>query len=138
MPGYSGTPLGKKLGIKAGYRVALVAAPAGFEESLEGIGEGAILKRDPRGKAEFDVVVLFVKRRADLEKRWDGLVARLEMSGGLWVAWPKKASGVATDLTGDVVREFGLTGGLVDVKVCAIDEVWSGLRFVRRKENRKR
>lgn len=134
--GYSGTPLGKKLGIKAGHVVALVGAPAGFEGTLAGMGEGAVVRRGMRGKGEMDVIVVFVKRRADLAKRWGALVERLAVDGGLWVAWPKKASGVATDLTGDVVREFGLAGGLVDVKVCAIDEVWSGLRFVRRVKDR--
>lgn len=136
MAGYSGTALGKKLGIKAGFRVGLVGAPAGFEGTLEGMGDGATVTRSMRGTRPFDVIVVFVKRRAELERRWDGLVARLETSGGLWVAWPKKASGVATDLTGDVVRAFGLEGGLVDVKVCAIDETWSGLRFVRRVRDR--
>lgn len=134
MAGYSGTPLAKKLGIRELSRVALVGAPAGFEAALEPLPAG-VRFLDARA-GDLDVIVFFTRRRANLERRFTALAAQLEPAGGLWVAWPKKASGVATDLTEDVLREVGLPHGLVDNKVCAVDEVWSGLRFVIRKENR--
>jgi len=133
MAGYSGTPLAKKLGIKDGARVALVGAPTGFAKTLD-LPSGVELRSDAR--ARLDVVVFFVKRRADLTKRFPALARALESDGGLWIAWPKKASGVATDLTENVVREIGLDAGLVDNKVAAIDDTWSGLRFVYRVADR--
>jgi hypothetical protein len=131
--GYSGTPLVQKLGIKAGARVALVEAPPGL---LLALPAGATLV-DGRARV-VDVIVWFVTARATLEKRLATLRARLQPAGGLWVAWPKKASGVATDVTEDVVRAVALPTGLVDNKVCAIDATWSGLRLVVRLENRPR
>jgi hypothetical protein len=134
MVGYSGTPLARKLGIKPGHRVALVSAPPGFESHLEGLPDEVSLARQVRGTV--DVIVVFVDRAAELGARFGSLARRLDPAGGLWVAWPKKASGRATDLTENVVREIGLAAGLVDNKVCAVDEVWSGLRFVVRLADR--
>lgn len=129
------SPLPKKLGIKAGARVALVCAPEGFLEStLEPLPDEVELR--PRARGPLDVIVFFTKSRSDLERRFAKLAAALEPAGGLWIAWPKRSSGVETDLTEDTLREVGLPQGLVDNKVCAIDERWSGLRFVIRKENR--
>src|SRR5262249_46508183 len=126
----------QKLGIKPGHRVALVGAPEGFAATLGDLPEGVLLHRGVPGKGPFDVIVFFTDRRARLRQRFAALAARLTPSGGFWVAWPKKASGVATDLTEDLVREVGLDGGLVDNKVCAVDETWSGLRFVVRVQDR--
>jgi hypothetical protein len=135
MAGYSGTPLAKKLGVKPGFSLALLNAPEGFEGLLEGLPEGVTPQRNPRGKRPFDVLVLFVTTRAGLEKAFPAAAAKLsEATGaGLWVAWPKRASGVPTDVTEDGVREVCLPSGLVDNKVCAIDGTWSGLRMVRRR-----
>jgi hypothetical protein len=116
--------------------VALVAAPSGFESQLEGLPERVSITRHARGAA--DIILLFVDRAADLGSRFAPLAKRLDPAGGLWVAWPKKASGQATDLTENVVREIGLATGLVDNKVCAVDDVWSGLRFVVRLVDRQR
>lgn len=134
MAGYSGTSLPKKLGIREGSRVALVKAPIGFEVSLDPLPDGVRLRTTVRG--EQDVVVFFVTRRSELERRFAVLARNLEPAGGLWIAWPKRTAGVATDLTESVVRTIGLGGGLVDNKVCAVDEIWSGLRFVRRLADR--
>lgn len=138
MAGYSGTPLPKKLGIKEGHRVALLAAPSGFDGVLGALPEGAALQSTLAGKQPLDVIVLFVTRRADLEGRLDAVRRRMAPAAGFWVAWPKKASGVETDVTENAVREVALPTGLVDNKVCAIDETWSGLRLVIRRENRLR
>ena len=133
MAGYSGTPLVKKLGIAEGQRVVLLGAPDRFEDELAPLPPIA-LSRALRGTA--DVVVLFVTRRAELARRTPAIRARLAPAGGYWVAWPKKASKVPTDVTEDTIREIALPLGLVDNKVCAIDDVWSGLRLVIRKELR--
>ncbi|MGD1050226.1 MAG: DUF3052 domain-containing protein [Solirubrobacteraceae bacterium] len=125
--GYSNTPLARKLGIKPGSRVAVLGAPAGFVERLEDVAPP-----HTRLRGRFDVLVAFADSRALVERRLDALIAALEPRGGLWIAWPKRSSGVASDLDEHVVRELGLGGGLVDNKVCAIDETWSALRFVRR------
>jgi hypothetical protein len=133
--GSSGTPLPRKLGIAAGHRVLLLGAPDGFEEDVLGpLPDGVRVGRAARGTA--DVVVAFVTRRADLERRLDRLRALMEPAAGLWIAWPKRASGVATDMTEDVVREIALPTGLVDNKVCAVDATWSALRLVVRRELR--
>jgi hypothetical protein len=134
--GYSGTPLPKKLGIKEEARVALVAAPPGFERELDPLPPGARVSR--RLGKRIDVIVFFTKSRRELERRFLALAKALDPAGGLWIAWPKRSSGVDTDLTENGIREVGLPTGLVDNKVCAIDETWSGLRFVIRKENRAR
>jgi hypothetical protein len=136
MAGYSSTPLAKKLGIKPGHVVVVTGdAPASFEGALE-LPEGARVFRQLR-PSPVDVMVFFVDRLAELERRMSGLLARMHPAGGFWVAWPKKASRKPTDITEDVVRRIGLAGGLVDNKVCAIDDTWSGLRLVVRVENRE-
>jgi len=124
---YSSTPLPKKLGIKEGSRVALQKAPPGFAEDLG-------VKARLRG--EFDVAVLFATRQGELTRAFTPLARRLAPAGGLWVAWPKKASGVSTDLTFDSVQKTGLDAGLVDNKSCAIDNTWQALRFVIRLTDR--
>ena len=134
MAGYSSTPLPKKLGIKASHRIAFIDAPAKFGETLGVLPEGVEVVRQLR--APLDLIVLFVKRERDLQAQFEKLAAKLSPAGMLWVAWPKKASGVTTDLTDAVVRRTGLDAGLVDNKVCAIDDVWSGLRFVIRLQDR--
>ena len=130
--GYSGTPLVNKLGIKPGGRLAFLDAPAEFAELLGKLPAAA--KMSARGTVDFAIV--FVTTRAKLEKRFAALIDRLTPEGMIWVSWPKKTSGVATELTENVVREVGLRAGLVDVKVCAIDDIWSGLKFVRRLRDR--
>jgi hypothetical protein len=132
--GYSGTPLARKLGIKQGHIVGLFAAPDGFVATLDGLPDGVEFRARARGR--LDVIVTFHRSRQGFEKRLPGLIKVMARDGGLWVAWPKKASGVATDMTEDVVREVILPLGLVDNKVCAIDTTWSGLRVVWRRENR--
>jgi hypothetical protein len=132
--GYSGTPLPRKLGIGEGCRVAIVAPPAGFDGVLGALPDGVNVRNQARGR--LDVIVFFVTRRAELARRFAGFARAIEPDGGLWVAWPKKTSGVATDLAFDAVQHVGLDEGLVDNKVCAIDATWSGLRFVHRVEDR--
>lgn len=124
--------MAKKLGIKAEHRVALLQAPRGFEDQLDGLPEGVTITRGLRGTREFDVICCFAKREKRLQEQLPRCIDRLADRGGLWIAWPKKASGVPTELSDGLVREIGLATGLVDNKVCAIDMVWSGLRFVRR------
>jgi hypothetical protein len=132
--GYSGTPLAKKLGIEEGARVALLAAPEAFDAALAPFPDGVrVLRRLAPG---LDVAVLFVTERRELERRFGPVADAVRPAGGFWVAWPKRSSKVPTDLTEDVLREVGLPYGLVDNKVCAVTDVWSGLRFVWRKENR--
>ena len=133
--GYSGTPLAKKLGIKEGSRVTLVSAPDGFEDLLAPVPHGVRIAR--RVGRDADVIVAFHTSRAVYEERFDRLRAGMHDAGGLWIAWPKKASGVATDITEDVVRDVALANGLVDNKVCAIDATWSGLRVVVRVADRQ-
>jgi hypothetical protein len=130
--GYSGTPLPRKLGIKPGHRVALLGAPDGFE--LGELPDAVQVKRRAGGKA--DVILTFHTRRAELERRLPALRALMEPAAGLWIAWPKRASKLDTDITEDVLREIALPTGLVDNKVCAVDETWSGLRLVIRLEHR--
>ena len=135
MAGYSGTPLPRKLGINPGHRVLALGAPDGFVgETLGQLPDGVKVGRSARGTA--DVIVSFHERRADLAKRMPRLRALMEPAAGLWIAWPKRASGVATDLTEDVVRDLALENRLVDNKVCAIDDTWSGLRLVIRLADR--
>jgi len=129
---YSGTPLPRKLGIREGSRVTLIGAPRGF--SLYPMPRGAVV--GPRLRVDLDVAVLFVTRRADLERRFADLVRGLAPDGRLWVAWPKKASGMETDLTFEFVQRHGLGAGLVDNKSASIDEVFQGLQFVIRVADR--
>jgi hypothetical protein len=130
--GYSGTPLIRKLGIKPDSRISFVSAPKNLGALLGPLPKTAVVTDD----GVLDFAILFVKTRSALAKDFGRLRDRLESNGMLWVAWPKKTSGVDTDLTEGVVRDFGLQSGLVDVKVCAIDDTWSGLKFVRRVKDR--
>jgi hypothetical protein len=132
--GYSGTPLPQKLGIRDGMRLALVSAPSTFDRRLGPLPAGVQVRRQARGR--LDIIVFFATRRAELARRFSAIARALEPDGALWVAWPKKTSGVATDLVEQVVQQVGLDAGLVDNKVCAIDETWSGLRFVYRLADR--
>ena len=133
--GYSGTPLAKKLGIAAGASVVLRDAPEGFDDVLaETLPDEVSVRTRAAGTA--DVIVSFHTVRAELDRRVPALLKVLDVDGGLWIAWPKRASGVPTDVTEDTVREVFLPLGLVDNKVCAIDDTWSGLRVVWRKELR--
>jgi hypothetical protein len=132
--GYSGTPLAAKLGIKPGMVVAAVRAPEDFALGLAPLPEGVTIKRQLRGAA--DLAVAFFTRRSEVVPAWERLTSAVGPEGTVWVAWPKKASGVATDLTEDVFRTELLPTGWVDTKVCAIDATWSGLKFVLRKELR--
>jgi|SRR5271165_4249372 len=134
MPGYSGTPLPKKLGIKEGFRVCFVAAPSDVLSELK--AALASCEAGPNGKAPIDFAMVFTKSRADLTKEFRRVSKQLAPAGMLWVSWPKKSSGVTTDLDENIVRDIGLAAGLVDVKVCAVTEVWSGLKFVRRLKDR--
>jgi hypothetical protein len=134
--GYSGTPLPQKLGIKPEARLALSNAPADFGKALGKLPAGVKPVAVGRAKGPFDVVVAFFDSEADFKTKLPKLQQSLEPDGGLWIAWPKRASGVPTDMTEDVVRKHALPRGLVDNKVCAIDEVWTGLRLVIRVENR--
>jgi hypothetical protein len=133
--GYSGTPLPRKLGIKPGQRVLILGAPDGFEAATLGpLPDGVKVARRASGQA--DMIVAFHTRRADLARRMPALRERMLPAAGLWIAWPKRSSRVETDLTEDVVRELAYANTLVDTKVCAIDEVWSGLRLVIRLRDR--
>jgi len=154
--GYSGTPLPRKLGIKPGARVGLAGAPDGFGALLEPLPDGARVEAGAPaagaagavlpgpvlpgpvlpGTGPFDVIVFFTVEQAELAGRLIELRARMAPAAGLWIAWPKRASRVPTDMTEDVIREIALPTGLVDNKVCAIDQVWSGLRLVIRRELR--
>jgi hypothetical protein len=131
MAGYSRTPLARKLGIEEGSTLAILGAPTDVDLDLPA---GVVVKRRTAGRA--DVVVAFFRKRAELERRLGSLERMIRPDGGLWVAWPKRASGVATDMTDGVVRDFALPRGLVDNKVCAIDETWTALRLVWRLERR--
>lgn len=131
--GYSGTPLPRKLGIGVGSRVLVDGAPAGF--SLGALPDEAALHAKESGDP-YDVIVCFCPDLRRLTRRFVQLSRRLTTAGALWICWPKRASGVATDLDENVVRDFGLAEGLVDVKVCAVDEIWSGLKFVVRLRDR--
>ena len=134
MPGYSATPLPKKLGINAGLRAQLFNAPADVRSELrEALAECVVAKL---GTA-LDFAILFSKSSAELNREFSRLSKLLAPAGMLWVSWPKKSSGVATDVDEHVVRRVGLDAGLVDVKVCAVTDVWSGLKFVRRVKDRK-
>lgn len=136
MAGYSGTPLPRKLGIKPSHRVALLDVPDGFGDVLGELPDGVQVRSRLDGGAPFDVIVAFLVERMELVARLAPMRAGLAQAGGLWVAWPKRASKVPTDITEDVIREVALPTGLVDNKVCAIDQTWSGLRLVIRRELR--
>lgn len=134
MAGYSSTPLPKKLGIKEGSRVALINAPKDFSQTLGELPHDAEIVA--RVTKPLDIVLLFVLTERALKRDFQKLSTRLVSNGMIWIAWPKKSSGVATDLTFTNVQQIGLDAGLVDVKICAIDDVWSGLKFVYRLKDR--
>lgn len=135
--GYSGTPLARKLGIGEDDEVVVVGAPNGFSDRLAAeVGDEAVIHTDLADATFFDVIVAFVTWRVELEGQLDLLRARMAPACGLWIAWPKRASKVPTDMTENVIRDVALPTGLVDNKVCAIDEIWSGLRLVIRRELR--
>ena len=136
MAGYSGTPLPQKLGLKPGARFAAWAAPEGFARTLGALPQGVTMGDAARGSSPLDVIVCFAPSRAELNRLLPRAQRRLDPQGGLWICWPKKASGMKTDITEHDVRQLGLDSGLVDNKVCAIDEVWSGLRLVVRLRDR--
>ncbi|MFY9557801.1 MAG: DUF3052 domain-containing protein [Blastocatellia bacterium] len=134
MAGYSGTPLAKKLGIKENFRVALIAAPNGFRRELGELPKQVSFITSL--ESQLDLILFFTKTQSELIGNFSRLAAKLAPTGMLWIAWPKKASGVATDLADYHVRQIGLDAGLVDVKVCAVNEIWSGLKFVIRVKDR--
>jgi hypothetical protein len=134
MPGYSGTPLPKKLGIKDGFQVRLIEAPSEVVAELKSSLDNCKIARD--AKATLDFAMLFTKSADALKKEVPRIGKNLAPAGVLWISWPKKSSGVPTDLNENIVRDIGLAAGLVDVKVCAVTEVWSGLKFVRRLKDR--
>ena len=136
MAGYSETPLPQKLGLKPGSRFGIFAAPKSIRATLGTLPDGVTTTDAARAASPLDVILCFAESRSALERLLPRAVRRLEPNGGLWVCWPKKASGVATDVTEADVRRLGLSAGLVDNKVCAIDEIWSGLRLVMRRVDR--
>jgi hypothetical protein len=133
MAGYSGTPLAKKLGIKESFNVAFVNHPAGLLRSLSLPPNVSV---NAKSRKPLDFVLLFVQSQAALEKQFSQYARKLTPAGMLWVSWPKKTSGVQSDLNENIVRDIGLAKGMVDIKVCAVDEVWSGLKFVFRLRDR--
>ena len=134
MAGYSGTPLAQKLGIKSGQRIATIGAPKDYRKLLAPLPKGVAFTTEIAAEAPF--VHLFATKRQTLEKELERLRRLLADAGALWVSWPKKSSGVPTDITEDVIREVCLPLGFVDVKVCAVDETWSGLKLMIRRKNR--
>jgi hypothetical protein len=134
--GYAGTPLARKLGIGEGDEVALIGAPERFEDTLGELPDVASLHTDLADDARYDVIVAFITQRSELEAELPRLRIRMAPACGLWIAWPKRSSRVLTDVTDQVIRDVVLPTGLVDNKVCAIDETWSGLRLVIRKQDR--
>jgi hypothetical protein len=135
MAGYSKTPLAQKLGIKAGMNLVALAAPAGYRKWLAPLPAGVSFSdKATRGD---NFIHMFVSERRTLDKELKRLRSLLDDAGVLWISWPKKSSGVATDITEDVIRDVCLPLGFVDVKVCAVDETWSGLKLMIRRENRK-
>ena len=135
MAGYSGTPLARKLGFKEGFRAGFVNPPKGFQKELDNLPDNVeiVVGRLPK---QLDLMILFTDSQRSLKSEFKNLARKLARNGMLWIAWPKKASGVATDLSGNSVRQIGLDFGLVDVKVCAVNDIWSGLKFVYRLKDR--
>jgi len=133
--GYSGTPLPRKLGIKPGHAVAVLGGPAGFADGLAALSGADVAQALP-ASGLLDVIVTFVRWREEFEAQLPALRERMAPACGLWIAWPKRAARVPTDMTEHVMREVALPTGLVDNKVCAIDEVWTGMRLVIRRELR--
>lgn len=135
MAGYSGTPLPKKLGIEEGMTLAMLNAPNHFDFDLGELPDDVEVLRDSDPEAA-DIYLIFAARAAEAQRGYERAITRLPADGAIWIAWPKKSSGVETDLTENLLRDLFLPTGMVDNKVCALDETWSGLRFVVRKENR--
>jgi hypothetical protein len=135
MAGYSGTPLPKKLGIKEKFRVTFVELPADVRAELRDALRSCDVASD--AKRPLDFAMIFTKTQADMKKQFSRTAKQLAPTGMLWVSWPKKSSGVTTDLDENIVRRIGLDAGLVDIKVCAVNDVWSGLKFVIRLKDRK-
>jgi hypothetical protein len=133
MAGYSGTPLPKKLGIKENFRAALMGMPVDVKAELKDSLAACELAKD----GPLDFAMVFVKKQAELKQQFSKLAKQLAPAGILWVSWPKRSSGVATDMSENDVRKIGLDAGLVDVKVCAVNDIWSGLKFVIRAKDRK-
>ncbi len=134
MPGYSSTPLAKKLGIKPGFLIATLGAPGEYRRLVADLPPGVLVQTKP-GK-DLDLIHLFVSARQELSKQLPVLMKRIKRNGTIWVSWPKRASGVETDVTETVIRDVALPLGLVDVKVCAVDDTWSGLKLVIRLSER--
>ena len=132
--GYSGTPLPRKLGLRPGSRIAIVNGPDTFGKAIEPLPHGVTILK--RMAADVDTLIFFTDSETTLRDKFEKLVEAVKQDGMLWICWPKKASKVPTDLTEDRIRAIALEGGVVDVKVCAIDEVWSGLKLVRRTRDR--
>jgi hypothetical protein len=135
MAGYSGTPLVKKLGIKEGFKIFLLNAPENYLQLVSPLPQEVKILQEITG--ETDLIHIFSTKRIDLVEDLKDSLSKLKTNGVIWVSWPKKSSRVPTDVTGDTIREVALPLGLVDIKVCAIDEIWSGLKLVIRRENRK-
>ena len=136
MAGYSATPLAKKLGIKEGSRIALVNAPKNFQSDLGELPPKVEFINRPT--KSLDIILLFVLTERVLARNFSSLAGKLVANGMIWIAWPKKSSGVTTDLSFERVQRIGLDAGLVDVKICAIDDTWSGLKFVYRLKDRSK
>ena len=134
MAGYSSTPLAKKLGFKEGFRAGLVNPPKGFEKELGSLPDGVEICEVLR--KPLDLIVLFVDSQQILKKEFPKHAQKLAHNGMLWISWPKKASGITTNLSENIIRDIGLAAGLVDVKVCAVNDIWSGLKFVYRLKDR--
>jgi hypothetical protein len=139
MAGYSGTPLPKKLGLKPQFRIAFFQLPGDVKAELkEALSDCRLVRDGKENSDQLDFAMIFVKSQADMKEQFPAFARRLAPAGMLWVSWPKKASGVITDLNENDVMKIGLAAGLVDVKVCAVSEVWSGLKFVIRVKDRVR
>jgi len=134
MPGYSATPLVKKLGLKDDWRVCVIGCPVGYRQLVPDVPASVVFAAED--EHDFDLIHLFVNERQVLREKLPVLIKKIRPDGMIWVSWPKKAAKMATDITEDVIREIALPLGLVDTKVCAVSEVWSGLRLVIRKEKR--
>jgi len=135
MAGYSGTPLAKKLGIKEGYRVRIKNAPDDYLELVSPTPENVRISKSLR--KDVDIFHFFTRSSSELKAQLPKLIAAIDQNGMIWISWPKKSSGVSSSVTEDTIRSVALPLGLVDVKVCAVDETWSGLKLVIRKELRK-
>lgn len=136
MAGYSQRPLVEKLGLKEGYKVLFLNPPAGYEDTLGKLPGNAVRVRKLKGPLDF--IHFFTKKKLELEAKFSTMIKELTPNGMIWISWPKGSSKVETDLNDNKVREIGLKNGMVDVKVCAVDEVWSGLKFVFRLKDRPR